>query len=164
MTLGAPRRSPWRPRPDASATRKSMTTPKPWRARLGRAWPVARYAIGLALAPLAFEQLVGHKSEFTEATLALSRLRWGWVLLGVAAEAGSFLAFAEVQRRLLRAGLADVAIGPTVAITLAANSITNSLPAGSVIARCTPSFSSGGGAPTRPWPAGPWWRRSWRCR
>jgi uncharacterized protein (TIRG00374 family) len=66
--------------------------------------------------------------------VALEGLHWGWVLLGVAAEAGSFLAFAQVQRRLLRAGRAYVAIGPMVAITLAANSITNSLPAGSVIA------------------------------
>ena len=134
MALAAPRRSPSRPCSDAGAARRSMTTPKPWRARLGRAWPVAKYVIGLALATLAFEQLVGHKSELTEATLALSRLRWGWVLLGVAAEAGSFLAFTQVQRRLLRAGRADVAIGPMVAITLAANSITNSLPAGSLIA------------------------------
>jgi putative heme transporter len=111
-----------------------MTTPKPWRARLARAWPVAKYVIGLALAALAFEQLVGHKGELTGAMAAIEGLHWGWVLLGVAAEAGSFLAFAQVQRRLLRAGRADVAIGPMVAITLAANSITNSLPAGSVIA------------------------------
>jgi len=95
---------------------------------------VAKYVIGLVLAALAFEQLVGHKSELTEATLALRHLRWEWVLLGVAAEAGSFLAFAQVQRRSLRAGRADVAIGPMVAITLAAQSITNSLPAGSFIA------------------------------
>ncbi|HEX4657165.1 MAG TPA: YbhN family protein [Streptosporangiaceae bacterium] len=111
-----------------------MTTPQPWRARVRRAWPVARYVIGLALAALAFEQVLGHKSELTEATVALEGLHWGWVLLGVAAEAGSFLAFAQVQRSLLRAGRADVAIGPMVAITLAANSITNSIPAGSVIA------------------------------
>jgi len=45
------------------------------------------------------------------------------------------LAFAQVQRGLLRASRADVAIGSMVAITLAANSIANSLPAGSVIAQ-----------------------------
>ena len=56
------------------------------------------------------------------------------MLLGVAAEAASFLAFAQVQRRLLRAGHADMPVGPMVAITLAANSIANSLPAGSVFA------------------------------
>jgi len=111
-----------------------MTTPRPWRARLGRIWPVAKYVIGLALAALAFEQLIGHKGEITEATVAIEDLHWGWVLLGTAAEAGSFLAFAQVQRRLLRAGKANVGIVPMAAITLAANSITNSLPAGSVIA------------------------------
>jgi putative heme transporter len=111
-----------------------MTTPHPWRARLGRIWPVAKYVIGLALAALAFEQLIGHKGEITEATVAIEGLHWGWVVLGAAAEAGSFLAFAQVQRRLLRAGKADVGIVPMAAITLAANSITNSLPAGSVIA------------------------------
>jgi uncharacterized protein (TIRG00374 family) len=111
-----------------------MTTPRPWRARLGRIWPVAKYVIGLALAALAFEQLIGHKGEITEAAVAIEGLHWGWVVLGAAAEAGSFLAFAQVQRRLLRAGKADVGIGPMAAITLAANAITNSLPAGSVIA------------------------------
>ncbi len=117
-----------------------MTTPARWRARVRRAWPVAKYVIGLVLAALAIEQLVGHKSEVTEATIAIEDLRWGWVLLGVAAEAGSFLAFALLQRRLLRAGRVDMAIGPMAAITLAANAIANSLPAGSVIA---PVYSFG---------------------
>jgi len=45
MALAAPRRSPSRPRPDAGAVRRSMTIPKPWRARLGRAWPMAKYAL-----------------------------------------------------------------------------------------------------------------------
>jgi putative heme transporter len=106
----------------------------PWRARVRRAWPVAKYVIGLALAALAFYQLSSHKSELSEATVALSHLRWGWVALGAAAEAGSFLAFALLQRKMLRAGGVDVPIGPITAITLAANSITNSLPAGSAIA------------------------------
>src|SRR5260370_27414870 len=111
-----------------------MTTPPPWRGGVRRAWPVAKYLIGLVLAALAFEQLIGHKSELTQATVAIDGLRWEWVLLGVAAEAAAFLAFAQVQRKLLRAGHADVAIRPMTAITLAANSIANSLPAGSVIA------------------------------
>jgi putative heme transporter len=111
-----------------------MTTRTRWRARVRRAWPVAKYVIGLGLAALAIEQLTGHQSELAEASDALSHLRWGWVVLGVAAEAASFLAFAQIQRRMLRAGRVDVAIGPMTAITLAANSITNSLPAGSVIA------------------------------
>src|SRR6201981_2627190 len=104
-----------------------MTTPRPWRARLGGICPVAKYVIGLALAAVAFEQLVGHKGELTEATVAIEGLHWGWVLLAAAAEALSLLAFAQVQRRLLRAGGASVPLGPMTAITLAATSITNSL-------------------------------------
>jgi putative heme transporter len=95
---------------------------------------VAKYIIGLVLAALAFYQLTGHKSELSEASVALGRLRWGWVLLGAVAEAGSFVAFAQMQRWLLRAGRAFVPSAPMTVITLAANSIANSLPAGSVIA------------------------------
>ena len=113
---------------------RSGTTATSWRARLRRVWPVAKYVIGLGLAALAFDQLTGHKSELSEASVALRHLHWGWVLLAVAAEAGSFLAFAQLQRRLLRAGRTDVGLGPMTAITVAANSITNSLPAGSVLA------------------------------
>jgi putative heme transporter len=109
-----------------------MTTHKPWRARVARVWPVAKYVIGLGLAILALDQLTDQQGELAGATQALSHLRW-WVVLAAAAEAGSFLALANLQRRLLRAGRVNVAIGPMAAITLAANSITNSLPAGPVI-------------------------------
>ena len=111
-----------------------MIISAPWRARVARAWPVAKYVVGLGLAALALDQISDQKGELAGATRALSHLHWGWVLLGVVAEAGSFLAFVTLQRRLLRAGRVDVALGPMTAITLAANSINNSLPAGPVIA------------------------------
>ncbi len=111
-----------------------MTSLARWRAGVRRAWPYAKYVIGLALVALAFYQVTGDKGELTEASAALHQLRWQWVLLGVAAEAASYLAFAQLQRTLLRAGRAYVGLGPMTGITLAANSITNSLPAGSVIA------------------------------
>jgi putative heme transporter len=114
--------------------RKSMATPARWRAGVSRAWPVARYVIGLALAALAFDQLASHESELTEAAVALSHLRWGWVLAGVLVEAGSYLSLVQVQRVLLRTGRVDIALGPMAAITLAANAIANSLPAGTAIA------------------------------
>ena len=50
---------------------------------------MAKYVIGLVLAALAFEQRIAHESELTQATVAIDGLRWGWVLLGVAAEAAS---------------------------------------------------------------------------
>ncbi len=111
-----------------------MTSPTRWRAGVRRVWPVGKYVIGLGLAALAFYQLTGHSSELSATSSALHHLRWGWVLLAAAAEAGSFLAFALLQRKMLRAGGVDVTIGPVAAITLAANAIANSIPAGSAIA------------------------------
>jgi putative heme transporter len=111
-----------------------MTAAASWRARVARAWPVAKYVVGLALAALVFDQLSNEKGELAGATRALNHLHWGWVALGLVAEAGSFLAFVNLQRRLLRAGQVGMAIGPMAAITLAANTISNSLPAGPVIA------------------------------
>ncbi len=111
-----------------------MTIRATWRARLARAWPVAKYLIGLGLAVLVFDQLADEKGELAAATIALGQLHWVWIPLAVAAETASLLAYAILQQRLLRAGRVDVALGPMAAITLAANSITNSLPAGPVIA------------------------------
>jgi len=104
------------------------------RGRVRQVWNYAKYVIVLALVVLAVYQVTGDKSELTEAGDALHQLHWEWILLGVAAEAVSYLAFAQLQRTLLRAGRAYVGLGPMAAITLAANSITNSLPAGSAIA------------------------------
>jgi hypothetical protein len=111
-----------------------MTTAVRWRARVTKAWPVARYIIGLALAALVFEQLADHKSELTGAAAALGHLRWGWVLAGVIVEAGSFLSLVQIQRVLLRAGQVTIAVGPMAAITLAATAIAGSLPAGTAFA------------------------------
>jgi putative heme transporter len=111
-----------------------MTNAAGWRARVRRVWPVAKYIIGLGLAALAFDQLSGDKGELSEATAALSSLHWGWVLAAVLVEAASYLALVQLQRMLLEAGRVDVAVGPMAGITLAANAIANSLPAGSVIA------------------------------
>ncbi len=111
-----------------------MTSPTRRRTGVRRVWAVGKYVIGLGLAALAFYQLTGHSGELAEASTALRGLRWGWVLLAAAAEAGSFLVFALLQRKMLRAGGADVAVGPVAAITLAANAIANSIPAGSAIA------------------------------
>jgi putative heme transporter len=110
-----------------------MTTAARWRARVTSAWPVAKYVIGLGLAALAFDQLASHESELTGTAAALGHLHWGWVLVGVVVEAGSYLSLVQVQRVLLRAGEVKIALGSMAAITLAANAIANSLPAGTAI-------------------------------
>ncbi len=95
---------------------------------------MAKYVIGLLLAALVFDQITDQKGELAGAGDALSHLHHGWVVLGAVAEAGSLLAFAILVHRLLLAGQVDVPVGPMAAITLAANAITDSLPAGPVIA------------------------------
>src|ERR1700729_2794631 len=122
-------------RESTGGQRRATVAPAPrWRPRLARAWPTARYVLGLGLAGLAFYQLSEEKGELAEATSALSHLHWGWVVVAALAEAASIVALASLQRRLLAAGRACIPLGPMTAITFAANAIANSIPAGSVIA------------------------------
>jgi putative heme transporter len=120
----------WPPR----EVKVSLTSSARWRAGIRRVWPVGRYVIGLGLAALAFYQLTGHSSELAETSTAMRSLRWGWVVPAAAAEAGSFVAFALLQRKMLRAGGVDVGVAAMTAITLAGNAIANSIPAGSALA------------------------------
>lgn len=103
-------------------------------ATFRRLWPTLKYFVGLGLAALAFWALTGRRSELSGAAAYLDHLHWGWVAVGVGFEAGSLVAFAGLQRRLLRAGRVDVGFGPMTAITLVSTTITNSIPAGPVVA------------------------------
>jgi uncharacterized protein (TIRG00374 family) len=63
----------------------------------------------------------------------LAHFRWPWIVAAAALEFGSYLAFALVQRRLLRAGGVDMSVGRATAVTLASTAIANSLPAGPLV-------------------------------
>jgi len=54
-------------------------------------------------------------------------------MVAAVAESGSYVAFALVQRRLLRAGDVNIGVGRLTAITLASTAIANSMPAGPVV-------------------------------
>jgi hypothetical protein len=86
------------------------------------------------LVGLAVWVLRSHTDELSGLSGLYSRLRWWWVVVAVAVEAFSVLSFAEVQRRLLRAGSLDPSLPTLVAVTLTSQAITNSLPAGSAAA------------------------------
>lgn len=101
---------------------------------LGRAWPVLRYLIGLVLGLLALYALNGQRGELNGATSVIAHLSSGWLLVAVCAEAVAVVSFAMLQRVLLLAGGARVGLPRLVAITLAGNSINNSLPAGPAFA------------------------------
>ncbi len=89
-----------------------------------------RIVIGLGLAALAVYVVAGHSGEITGATALLEHAHWAWLVLAVPAEAASILAYAALERRLLRAGAAPIRLGALLNITLAGNAIQNSLPGG----------------------------------
>jgi len=110
-----------------------VTAPTAGRRWFRRAWPWLKYAIGLALAGVAIWALTGRTGELSGASSYLSHLRWWWLILAVAGEAGSLVAFALIQRRLLEAGDVEMSTGRLTAVTLAATAIANSMPAGPVV-------------------------------
>lgn len=89
-----------------------------------------RVVIGLGLAVVAVSVVGGRTSEVQGAVALLEHARWPWLLAAVPAEAASLLAYAALERRLLRAGQAPVPLPALLHITLAGNAIQNSLPGG----------------------------------
>jgi hypothetical protein len=110
-----------------------VTVPATGRSWFRRAWPWSKYVIGLALAGLALWALTGRTGELSGASHYLGHLRWWWLALAVVVEAGSLVAFAQVQKRLLDAGHVHVSTSRLTAVTVAATAIANSMPAGPVV-------------------------------
>lgn len=106
----------------------------PSAGRWYRAWRWGRYVLGLGLGGLALWLVLGKTNELSGASHYFARLAWGWMVVAAVAEALSYLAFAELQRRLLKAGGTAVAVRPMTGVTLAGNAMQNSLPAGLVLA------------------------------
>ena len=103
------------------------------RRRWGRAWPWIKFSGGIGLAVLAFWAVAGRRGELSGASHYLAHLRWPLLLLAAAAELGSFVAFAAVQRRLLEAGGVTISLGRLTSVTLAATAMANSIPAGPLL-------------------------------
>jgi uncharacterized protein (TIRG00374 family) len=95
-------------------------------------WRILRYLISLGMIVLAGYIVSGKTDELGGATGYLEDLRWYWLVIAAMAEAGSIVAFAALQRRLLSAGHVQIGVAPLTAITFAGNAIENSLPAGPV--------------------------------
>lgn len=95
-------------------------------------WRVGRFVLGLALAGVALWVIAGKTDELSGASAYLAHLGWGFVAAALGAEALSYLAFASLQRRLLLVGEVRIKSAPMVGISLAGNSIQNSLPGGLV--------------------------------
>jgi uncharacterized protein (TIRG00374 family) len=104
----------------------------PSAGRWYRVWRIARFVLGLALAGVAVWVVAGKTDELRGASTYLAHLRWGFVAAALVVEAASYLAYASLQRRLLQVGDVRVKSAPMVGISLAGNSIQNSLPGGLV--------------------------------
>ncbi|MDQ2754625.1 MAG: YbhN family protein [Actinomycetota bacterium] len=105
----------------------------PVRGRSRRVWRVVKYVLGLGLAAAAVWAVTGKSDELSGSSQYLDNLHWQWVLTAAVAEAVSYLAFAGLQRRLLRAGGVGIPLPSMAGITLAGNAIQNSMPAGVVL-------------------------------
>ncbi len=103
------------------------------RSRAAQWWRVAKPLLLLAGAALAVWAVSGKTAELQGATSYFAHLRWAWIAVAAAAELVSYLAFANLQRRLLQAGDVDARLASMTGVTFAGNAIQNSLPAGVVL-------------------------------
>jgi uncharacterized protein (TIRG00374 family) len=101
-------------------------------ANRGRRWfgHALRWGIGVGAAVVAFNALFGRRDELVGALTTLEQMHYQWVVLAVVAELASIGAYAALTRQLLQAGGVDISLAELSGITLAANAIQNSLPAG----------------------------------
>lgn len=113
-----------------------------------RFWWVRWVALGLVLVILAVEAyLVWPKLK--ETWVQLDQIEWEWVVLCILAAVLSMDSFAQVQRALLRSAGVKVRQWQSLSVVLAANSLSQTMPGGQVLA---PAFTY---RETRKWGATP---------
>jgi uncharacterized membrane protein YbhN (UPF0104 family) len=99
-----------------------------------RLWLLARILVVAAMAYFAVEVIIANSAELSGAADYLDRAQWGWIVAAAVAETTSYLAFAQLQRRLLLAGGVRTGLAPMTAIALAGNAMNTSLPGGGAFA------------------------------
>jgi putative heme transporter len=97
-------------------------------------WRWARYLVGVLLAAIAIYAVTSRTDELSGASKFLENLSGWWVVPAVVVEILSYVSFAALQRRLLRAGEVNVPVPAITGITVAGNAIQNTLPAGVLLA------------------------------
>ena len=80
-------------------------------------------SVGLAAAGVTAWAISGKTDELEGATTYLAHLRWWWIAVALAAEAASYLAYASMQRRLLRAGEVNAPLATVTGVSLAGQAI-----------------------------------------
>jgi hypothetical protein len=90
----------------------------------------ARRVAGAVLLGVAAAFAYQRRHELAQAVQLLSDLRLSGLVVAIAFEASSMVAFARLQRWLLHEGGVEVGLTPMVQITLAGNALSTSLPGG----------------------------------
>jgi hypothetical protein len=90
----------------------------------------ARRVVGAVLLGVAAAFAYGRRHELRQALDLLGNLRISGLVVALALEAASLVAFARLQRWLLHEGGVDVGLVPMIQITLAGNALALSLPGG----------------------------------
>lgn len=102
--------------------------------RAAAIWNWVKYLLGLGLAAVAVFAVASRTDELSGAAEFLGNLSAGWIAPAVIVEILSYVSFAALQRRLLRAGHVGVPVPAITGITVAGNAIQNTLPAGVLLA------------------------------
>jgi hypothetical protein len=124
-------------RPSAAGARESETPPEiattgPDRsASPRRPWLVwGRRVVSVALIVGGVVAAVSRRHDLHQAIDQIGSPAWGWLLCACITQASSMVAFARLQRWLLRTGGIRVRLRDMVEITLAGNAMSTSLPGG----------------------------------
>ena len=110
----------------------SIETPPPHaHSHEGRSWKWwARRVAGAVLLGVAGAFAYQRRHELAQAVQLLGHLRVSGLIVAIAFEGASMVAFARLQRWLLHEGGVEVGLVPMVQITLAGNALSTSLPGG----------------------------------
>lgn len=92
-----------------------------------------RFVVGLAFGLLALWAVSGQRGELADAGRELGNMNVAWLVVGIASEALSVVAFAHMQGRLLSSGSVRLPEGRLVSMTAAAGAIASSIPAGPAV-------------------------------
>jgi uncharacterized protein (TIRG00374 family) len=94
----------------------------------------ARAVLGIVGVALVVWAIAAKRDQLAGVPSALAGVEPLWIVAGVGAEILAVLAFADLQRRLLRAGGIEAGIVPLTGITFAGNALQYSLPGGGAFA------------------------------
>jgi putative heme transporter len=98
-------------------------------AQVGRRWRVVlRYVVGVLIGSVVLLLLFGRRGELAAATHQLGSASAGWVALAIGAESLSLLAFAWLQRRVLRLSGTTIPMPGLFALALANDAISVTVP------------------------------------